>query len=296
MHRRDGIAPSTFGVALVAGALLASATGHAGQAPTARQLVDRIQQQVGVPRRENTVDLFNAGDPDTPVKGIAVTMMATFDVLKRAAATGKNLIITHEPTMYNHVGETAELEREHDAVLAAKDAFVKANGLVVWRFHDGWHARRPDGILTGVVRALGWGGFQQKETPEVFAMPETTLGALARSIADRLDARTLRIIGDPAMKVSRVGLSPGFAGFAANRHLLQRDDVQVEVIGEAHEWETAEYAADAVTAGLGKALIVIGHIPSEQAGMDECARWLKTFISDVPIEFVPAKQAFDYVH
>ena len=27
-----------------------------------------------------------------------------------------------------------------------------------------------------------------------------------------------------------------------------------------------------------KALIVIGHVPSEQTGMEECARWLKTFV------------------
>jgi hypothetical protein len=26
--------------------------------------------------------------------------------------------------------------------------------------------------------------------------------------------------------------------------------------------------------------------------MDECARWLKAFVTEVPVEFVPAKQAF----
>jgi len=26
--------------------------------------------------------------------------------------------------------------------------------------------------------------------------------------------------------------------------------------------------------------------------MEECTRWLKTFITNVPIEFVPAKQPF----
>jgi len=37
------------------------------------------------------------------VTGIAVTMMATLDVLQRAAANGQNLIITHEPTFYDHL-------------------------------------------------------------------------------------------------------------------------------------------------------------------------------------------------
>jgi hypothetical protein len=39
-------------------------------------------------------------------------------------------------------------------------------------------------------------------------------------------------------------------------------------------------------------LIVLGHVPSEEAGMKECARWLKTFVPEVPIEFVPSGEPF----
>jgi putative NIF3 family GTP cyclohydrolase 1 type 2 len=281
-------------VVLSLAALLGPATPSrsAPEGVTARQVVDRIKAHVGVPWMTETVDTFKAGDPDQPVTGIAVTMMATFDVLKRAAAEGASLVITHEPTFYNHQDPTAGLERGHDAVYRAKADFIAAHHLVVWRFHDHWHRRRPDGILAGMVYALGWEAYQKPDAPEVFVLPETTLAALAADISAKLDARTLRVAGDPAMKVTRVAMAPGFAGFETNRHLLQRDDVQVEVIGEAHEWEGVEYASDAITAGLDKALIVIGHIPSEQAGMEECVRWLKTFVTEVPVTFVPAKQAF----
>ena len=61
-----------------------------GQAPlTARDVVERIKQNIGVPWTEPTVDTFKDGDPATPVTGIAVTMMATFDVLRRAARTAR---------------------------------------------------------------------------------------------------------------------------------------------------------------------------------------------------------------
>jgi hypothetical protein len=73
---------------------------------------------------------------------------------------------------------------------------------------------------------------------------------------------------------------------------LERNDVEALLIGEVPEWETIEYVADAVSQGKRKALLLLGHIPSEQAGMDECALWLRTFIKEVPIEFIPAKEMF----
>jgi putative NIF3 family GTP cyclohydrolase 1 type 2 len=280
----------------LAAVLLVAATAPGSASPdpamTARAVIDRIKAHVGIPWTEPTVDTFKAGDPDTPVTGIAVTMMATFDVIQRAAAENRNLVITHEPTFYSHQDETSELEQEHDALYKAKADFIAAHHMIVWRFHDHWHRMTPDGIMTGMVRALAWGSYARAGDPGIFRMPETTLGDLASSIKQKLDAHTLRVVGDPEMKVTGVGLAPGFAGSSINRHVLQRPDVQVEVIGEAHEWEIVEYAADANTANLGKALIVIGHIPSEQAGMQECVRWLKTFVSEVPIALVPAKQPF----
>jgi hypothetical protein len=60
----------------------------AQQPLTARDVALRIKQNIGVPWTEPTVDTFKDGDPATPVTGVAVTMMATFDVLQRAAAHG----------------------------------------------------------------------------------------------------------------------------------------------------------------------------------------------------------------
>ena len=57
--------------------------------PTAREVIAAIQEHVGVPWKTETVDTFKAGNPDTRVTGIAVTMMATMDVLRRAAAKGE---------------------------------------------------------------------------------------------------------------------------------------------------------------------------------------------------------------
>jgi putative NIF3 family GTP cyclohydrolase 1 type 2 len=259
---------------------------------TARQVIERIQKNVGVPWKAETVDTFKAGDPDTPVTGIATTMMATYDVLRRAAASRKNLIITHEPTFYNHEDKTSDFEKENDAVIATKQSFIAEHHLVVWRFHDHWHARRPDGIQTGMIRALGWEKFQNPNNNHLFVVPEITLERLAADIRQRLGIHTLRVVGDPNMRVTKLALNPGYPGFASERHTLQRDDVQVLVMGEGLEWETIEYGADAAAEGKQKALIILGHIPSEQAGMEDCAVWLRTFVTEVPVEFVPTAEPF----
>jgi putative NIF3 family GTP cyclohydrolase 1 type 2 len=123
-------------------------------------------------------------------------------------------------------------------------------------------------------------------------IPETTVENLAAEVATKLDSAVVRVVGDPAMKVTKVGFSPGAAGSEREIHALEQDDVQVLMVGETREWETVEYAADAVSEGRKKALIVIGHIPSEQPGIEECGRWLKGFVKGVPVQFVPAKQPF----
>jgi putative NIF3 family GTP cyclohydrolase 1 type 2 len=286
-----GVRCSTL-LATAALAVLACITTKAQTTPpTAREIVKSIQDHVGIPWMAQTVDTFKGGNPDTPVTGIAVTMMATLDVLERAAANHQNFVITHEPTFYSHQDKPEGMD-ESDPVWAEKRAFIETHNMVVWRFHDHWHRMHPDGILAGMVHALGWEKYQHADDPNIFTRPEITVSKLASEVAERLGAPSLRVVGNPEMKATKIALSPGAAGFVRETHALERDNVEVLLVGETREWETVEYVADAVTEGKRKALIIISHIPSEQAGMEECARWLKTFISATPIEFVPAKQPF----
>lgn len=278
-----------FAQAVTAGLALGTASQSATTL-TAAQVIARIKENVGVPWRSETVDTIKAGSPDTPVTGIATTMMATFDVLQRAAAAKRNLVITHEPTFYSHEDKTDELT--NDPVFQAKHAFIEKNNLVVFRFHDHIHARKPDGILLGMTNALGWTSYQSPDNPHLFTPPPQTLDALARGIQNKLQIRTMRVIGDHQLKVTRVALSPGYGNPVGMRRALSNPQVDVAIIGEAREWEGIEYAQDAIAAGLKKGLIVMGHVVSEESGMKECARWLGTFISEAPIEFIPANEPF----
>jgi len=254
--------------------------------PTARQIVDRIKAALaalGVNWRAETVDTFKAGDPDTPVRGIATTFMATFDAIQRASAAGANFVISHEPTFYNHLDVTTSFA--DDATFRAKMAFIEAHQVVIFRFHDHWHARRPDGMRVGILRALGW-----PEAPGTVVLPPMTLRELAADIQKKLGTRAMRVVGNPDARVSRVIVGLGYGNPPLNA------DLDVVVTGEYQEadsaWDNPAYALDATTFGQAKGLIVLGHEMSEGFGMDECATWLRTIVSDVPVAFIRAGEPF----
>lgn len=255
---------------------------------TAQAIVDRLQQELsslGIAWREQTVDTFKAGSPETEVGGIATTGMATFDLLRRAAAAGRNFVITHEPTFYNHTDATADLEG--DPVYEAKQQFIREHGLVIFRFHDHAHALRPDPLIAGTARATGLAPHASPSDPRLFVIPPTTLGALARDIAGRLNGRAIRVVGDPETPVSRIMLGSGYG----MPPLMASFDVTIG--GENPEsGGNAEYALDAAALGQPKGVILLGHMLSEDAGMREVGEWLGTFLTGVPIEWMPAGEPF----
>src|SRR4051812_13299223 len=87
--------------ALVAGTLAGARVPLCAVAgPSANEIVKQIRERLGGDWPETGLDGFKAGNPETAVRGIATTAMATMDVLRQASKAGLNLIVTHEPTFY----------------------------------------------------------------------------------------------------------------------------------------------------------------------------------------------------
>ena len=239
------------------------------------------------------MDVFLAGDPRALVRGIATTMMATVDVLQRCAVVGSNLVVSHEPAFWDHRNEAVpNLTAENDQVYRQKLAHIEEHGLVIWHLHDALHDMRPDLVDLGTLRQIGWPLPHDLGSPAVLDVPRTRLADLAAQLARRLCASSARYIGQPDLSVARVGLALGFRGSDNVRHLLQDDDIDAVIIGEAHEWEVGAYAADAVSLGMPKALVVLGHIPSEQFGMAEAATVIQRALPDVPTTFIPCRDPY----
>ncbi len=260
------------------------------QPETPIEVVDLIKKNVTCSWADKTVDTFKAGDPETPLKGIAVCMFADMATLKEAVQQKCNFIITHEPVFYNHLDETKAFD--NDTVYQEKMEFIDKHDLVIFRFHDHIHRTEPDGIYEGMLTKLDWKKYALNGSHFLFEFKQTRLSDFSKEIKEKLGLETVRIIGDPKMIFTKVGLAVGAPGGQSHIRMLQNPRVEVLVAGEAPEWETYLYANDAVEQGKKKAVIFLGHIKSEEAGMEYCADWLKNFVQGVPIKFIENEANF----
>ena len=149
----------------------------------------------------------------------------------------------------------------------------------------------PDGINAGMTRELGWEKNAVSEGAREFVFDVATLGGLVETMVKRLNAHSMRVVGDAKMPVKRVVANWGYASLMPSViKTAARPDVDVVICGETREWELVEYVQDQIAAGAKKALIVVNHVVSEQSGMRYCAEWLKSMVPEVPVEFMASKE------
>jgi len=279
---------------------------------TGQELIERIQKNVGVPWQSQRPDGFpdgiHIGKPETAVTGIVTTYAATVDVMRHAVASGKNTIICRETPFYSR-GERAPIAyrnapapskelTDKDPVCSFKQEFISQNNLLIIRFVDNWDARNNSGQLRGLVRALGWDHPSQNRNVDyatsaaVFQVQATSLANLARNISQKLKIRGARVIGNPQSSVGAIAITHGLILVSEVERMLREFRPDVLVAGDAVEWEVVPYFQDLVTAGRARGLVLVGNEASEEPGMSEMATWLKTFITEVPVEWISAGEPF----
>lgn len=254
--------------------------------PSIQEIIERIRADRTDPLPDDTVDTVKTGDASRAATGVVTSFMSTWEVLVKAADLGANFVITHEPTFYNHRDETEWLS--DDPLYAAKRALIDNAGLTIWRYHDGWHMHRPDGILVGAARELGWEAYQDPEQPYLFHLPPVSLRGLAADLKAKTGAAHVRAAGALEMECRHVMFMPGSGGGEWQVEALGKYKADVVVCGEAPEWQTPEYVRDAAAAGLPKGLIILGHERSEEAGMGVLAEWLREQFPGLPVNHVPS--------
>ncbi|WP_276352305.1 Nif3-like dinuclear metal center hexameric protein [Cohnella caldifontis] len=259
---------------------------------TVQDVIRELIQPVGP--LENTVDTLKFGDPAAKVNGIVTTFMPSQRVLEEAAAWGANLVIAHEAPFYHHRDAFAET-LESDPVVRAKRGFIQESGLAIFRFHDYWHRYRPDGIMEGLIEALGWSAYAMEHLPtaSIAEIPPMTALEAAEQAKKRLGIRYVRFTGNPDAICRRVGLMAGYRGGGTHAiPLIEQYQLDLVLCGEGPEWETPEYIRDAARQGRGKALITLGHAESEAAGMKLLADRLQARYPGLPVRYIAEEPIF----
>lgn len=265
-----------------------------------QEVIDRILLDCcGGRKLEQTCDVLASGHEDMEVTGIVTTFMATVDVIQEAIAIGANLIITHEPTYFTGM-DTLDWLQE-DPVYLAKRKLIEKHGIVIWRFHDHMHLADTDRIYDGLLKELEWEDKKLDGNDSWgYQIEETTVGALAGFLKQRLGMKVIQIVGNPETACARIGVLVGGGSLGLGREqmpmeLMQEKDLDVMICGDITEWTLCAYVNDASMLGMNKAMIVIGHERSEEWGMKYMAEWLKPLVGSLPVTFVDAKEPFIYL-
>jgi putative NIF3 family GTP cyclohydrolase 1 type 2 len=253
---------------------------------TVGDIIDLFISKVPGAPFSQTVDTLKSGSRDLRVTGIVTTMFATVEVIRKAISLKANFIIAHEPTFYNHLDETNWLS--DDPVYQYKADLLKKHNIAVWRNHDYIHRLAADGVRAGVVDTMGWAEYVQGANSNVFMLPGQSLMDLIGSVKDKLGVPAVRYIGDPALNIKKVLLMPGASGGRNQITAIRREKPDAVLCGEISEWETAEYVRDARSKGDKIALVVIGHVASEEPGSEFLAHWLAEHVKGVTSTHVPA--------
>ncbi|HEY0273344.1 MAG TPA: Nif3-like dinuclear metal center hexameric protein [Chitinophaga sp.] len=262
---------------------------------TVQQVIDLILREGHLQPIPNTVDTLKSGSPDSIVTGIVTTMFPTVSVIEAAVKRNANFIIAHEPAFYNHLDKKDWVP--NNSVELQKEALLEKHNIAVWRCHDYIHAMQPDGIFYGVMKKAGWLSYADPvaakgHTFTILALP---LGQLADHLKQTLGIDHLRVIGRPQQSCAKIALIPGAAGGVTQVSLVEKEKPDVLIVGELSEWETAEYIRDGLLLGGKTALIVLGHIASEQPGMEYFAGWLQARVQGLPVAFVATQPVFTWI-
>ena len=236
-----------------------------------------------------TCDTCKAGDLDDELRGVAVSMFATPDVIRACAEAGENCLIVHEPTYYNHWDDHIPF-----AVGEEKKRLIEESGLTIFRFHDHAHAMAPDLIYDGAIRTLGLSGHPETQTR--FAITRYVLDepitarALAKLIEQRMGIRHVRIAGcldKPGAKLSCSFGTPG--------HLAEElEDNDFVLTGEICEWADGQLARDYAQLGYNKAVLVLGHIGSERDGMRYLVDLLREKYPSLKARYIECGEVYQY--
>jgi len=264
------------------------------QGLTVGRVIDLITREVPGAPFATTVDQLRSGSRDQPVTGIVTTMFPTIDVIERTAKAGANFIIAHETPFYNNADETDWLK--DDDAYRYKLELLEKHKIAIWRFHDYWHAHKPDGIIMGNLIKLGWASYYNAENQRLLTLPQPLpLSIIVAQVKEKLGIPSVRVVGNLAQPCTTVYCAFGYMDSKRQIAAIQEYKPDLILSGEPREWETVERVRDGLLMGQKTSLLVLSHAVSEEAGMEYAAKWLEPKVRGIKVSHIPSTNPFIFV-
>ena len=278
----------------VPGVSFAGGLAQTKAALTVKDVIDIILKEVPGAPFAKTVDKLRSGSMEQQVTGIVTTMFPTIEVIEKTARAGANFIVAHETPFYNNEDETDWLQQ--DDAYHYKTELLNKHKIAIWRFHDYWHAHKPDGIIMGNLMKLGWDKYYDAENQRLLTLPKPILLKSIVALAkQKLSIPTVRVAGNLSASCRTVYLAFGYMDSKRQIAAIQQYKPDLIISGETREWETVERVRDGLQMGQKTALLVLSHAVSEEAGMEYAAQWLQPKVTGTRVMHIASTNPFQFL-
>lgn len=233
---------------------------------------------------KNTVDTVKIGDPSRAVKKAGVCWYPALATIKAAHAAGCDLLITHEPTFWEHAAPEQHWRDKEPGT--TKRLFLEETGMVVLRAHDTWDNWPELGIRDSWARGLGLGHRISEGSVlhwhGLYAIEPQPLRRFAQYVADKikpLGEDSVQVMGDPERIVSRPSLGVGCV--VPDKEMVELgSDVLLMCFDGAAYWASRERLYE-----MGAAIITVEHGTTEMWGLESLCRHLAGVFPDVEFRY-----------
>jgi putative NIF3 family GTP cyclohydrolase 1 type 2 len=261
------------------------------------EIVEFFLSQVPHIDRATTVDRVIIGDPNRPIQKVLVTWMPSLAAVKAAIDGKYDLLLTHEPTFYDHRDyRDYPTEMPKVAIAMHKKKLIEDAGLTIVRIHDVWDLIPDVGIPFAWAKFLGLdskpvqidgGNYMHR-----YDITPITLDALAKEIAGRTRAigeSAIQVFGRGDQLVSRIGIGTGCATVPAT---FQRMGCDVSVVSDDGTlyWKQLQQAEDE-----GHPFIRVHHGTSEEPGMVTLTKFINDNLPAVHADHLPHRPFYRMV-
>ena len=260
-------------------------------------ILDHFVSQADWVDSESTVDRIIIGDPDKEVTRVLVSWISSFLAVRKAVEGGFDLLITHEPTFYDHPDHRGEEEKiEATEAGARKKRYIEDNALTILRNHDVWDRFPKLGIpwAWGSFLALGDEPTAISESRYMhrYDIDPISVDELAAKVAARtatIGEPFVQVIADGSKIVQRIGIGTG-AICRLNEFEEIGCDLSIVTDDGSCYWKGLQLAADRE-----HPVIRVNHATSEEPGMVTLTQYINDNIPSLTAEHLPHGSCFRLV-